>query len=138
MLSYEATTLIHADAAHIWGILTDASGYPAWDPYCERIEGSIAQGNKIKAFTSLAPGRAFPVTVKTFEPQRRMTWESGMPLGLFRGVRSFTLAPEGDAIRFSVREEFSGPMLVLIGRTIPDMNEPFARFCQGLKDTAER
>ena len=35
-----------------------------------------------------------------------MTWSGGMPLGLFRGVRTFTLAPgtEG-ATRFTVREE---------------------------------
>lgn len=39
--------------------------------------------------------------------------------------------------RFAVREEFSGPMLGLIEKSLPDMTEPFAALCAGLKNTAE-
>jgi hypothetical protein len=39
-----------------------------------------------------------------------MTWSGGMPLGLFKGVRTFTLAPGPDGTtRFIVREECTGP-----------------------------
>ena len=38
-----------------------------------------------------------------------MTWSGGMPLGLFKGVRTFTLEPaDGGATRFSMREEYTG------------------------------
>jgi hypothetical protein len=48
----------------------------------------------------LNPKRAFPVTVKEFSPGERMVWSGGMPLGLFRGVRTFTLTQEGGSTRF--------------------------------------
>lgn len=138
MKEFSATTTIHASPETIWGILTDAASYPEWDPYAERIEGKIALGESIKAYTKLSPGRAFPVKVSEFVPGQRMTWRGGMPLGLFKGVRTFTLSQQAnDAVQFTVREVFSGPLLPLIGRSLPDMTEPFAQFVDGLKKRAE-
>ncbi|MEZ4657965.1 MAG: SRPBCC domain-containing protein [Caldilineaceae bacterium] len=138
MKEFSATTTINASPETIWAILTDAAHYPEWDPYAERIEGKIAAGESIKAFTKLSPGRAFPVKVSEFVPGQRMTWSGGMPLGLFKGVRTFTLTPQGDkAVQFTVREVFSGPLLPLISRSLPDMTEPFAQFVAGLKKRAE-
>lgn len=139
MKVFSATTTIHASPEAIWAILTDPAGYPEWDPNAERIEGRIAAGEKITAYTRLSPGRAFPVTVTEFVPGKRMTWASGMPLGLFKGERTFTLAPRGNsATEFTVREEFRGPLLALIGGSIPDMTTPFEQFAAGLKARAER
>ena len=59
----------------------------------ERVNGRIAPGEKITVRSRANPGRAFPVKVTEFDPGRRMTWSGGMPLGLFKGVRTFTLAP---------------------------------------------
>src|SRR6476660_5179216 len=138
MKVFQATTTIAAAPETIWAILTNASSYPEWDPGVERIEGQIAPGEKITAYTKLSPGRAFPVTVSEFEPGRKMVWSSGMPLGLFRGERSFTLSPGGDGnIEFTVREVFTGPMLALIGRSLPDMTQPFQQFAAGLKRESE-
>lgn len=138
MKEYSASTFIKASPDKIWAILTDASKYPEWDPVAERIEGKIAPGETVKAFTTLAPGRAFPAKVTEFEPGRKMTWTGGMPLGLFKGVRTFTLVPQGNGtVEFIVRETFSGPMLALIGGTLPDMTEPFKGFVAGLKARAE-
>ena len=137
MKEYSATTTIHASPEVIWSILTDASAYPEWDPSCDRIEGTIAAGSSLKAFTKLSPGRAFKVKVTRFEPPRRMTWSGGMPLGLFKGERTFVLDEGEGEVRFTVREVFSGPMMVLIGGTIPDMSGPFQQFVDGLKARAE-
>jgi hypothetical protein len=138
MKTFQATTNIKASADKIWQILTNASGYPQWDPWAIRIEGKIAAGEKITAYTKLSPDRAFPVKVTTFEPGRKMVWTGGMPLGLFKGIREFILAPKGDGtVDFTVREQFSGPMLPLIGRTLPDMTTPFQDFVNGLKAKAE-
>lgn len=139
MLHYTATTTIHAAPEHIWGILTDAAGYPRWDPGVVRIEGTIAPGQKVTAFTKLAPKRAFPAVVGDFVPGRKMTWTGGMPLGLFKGVRTFTLTPQADSsVEFTIREEFSGPLLPLFGRTVPDMTQTFQEFVAGLKGFAEQ
>jgi hypothetical protein len=139
MKVFSATTTINAAPETIWKILTDAQSYPQWDPWVERIEGTIAEGQKIVAYTKLSPGRGFPAKVSDVVPGQRMRWVGGMPLGLFKGVRSFTLEPRGDgAVEFTVREEFSGPLLPLIGRTIPDMSGPFKDFAAGLKARAEQ
>ena len=139
MIRYTANTVINASPETIWGILTDAPGYPTWDPGVIRIEGTIAPGNKITAYSKISPDRAFPVTVTEFVPGQKMVWASGMPLGLFSGARTFTLTPQGDnQTAFSLREEFSGLLLPLFGRGIPDLTQTFEDFAAGLKAHAEQ
>ena len=139
MKSFNAAINIKASSDTIWRILTDAPNYPAWDPGVIRIEGRIAPGEKLTAWSKLSPDRAFPVRVTEFEPGRRMVWSGGMPLGLFKGVRTFTLLPKNDgSTDFALHEEFSGLLLPLIGRTIPDLTRTFQEFAAGLKAHAER
>lgn len=137
MLTYEAAIDIDATAEQVWDVLVNTDAWPAWDPSCERIEGDVVVGGTVKAFTKLAPGKAFPVKVTRLDAPHGMTWQGGMPFGLFRGVRTFDIEPQGDGVRFTLREQFSGPMLALIRGSLPDMNEPFQGFCAGLKRTAE-
>lgn len=139
MKAYDAAAEIKASPEAIWAILTDAPGYQRWDSGVERVEGSVAPGEKIKVVSKANPGRAFPVTVTEFAPGRRMTWTGGMPLGLFKGVRTFTLAPGTDGTtRFTMREEYTGPLLPLIWRSMPDLGPSFRQFANGLKQQAER
>lgn len=138
MKVWSSTTTIAAAAETIWAILTDGSRYPEWDPYAIRIEGQIVQGAKIVIYTKVAPGRAFPVTVKEFVPGKKMLWASGMPFGLFTGERSFILTPQANGqIEFTLREEFRGLLLGMIAPSLPDMSEPFQKFTAGLKARAE-
>ena len=104
----------------------------------ERVEGTISPGSKIKVFSRISPGRAFPVKV-TLDPPSRMTWTGGMPLGLFKGVRTFTLTSESEtSTRFDMREEFTGPLLSMIWKSMPDLTASFEQFADGLKEAAER
>ena len=138
MKVHEASATIEATPEAIWAILTDAPAYPAWDSGVESVEGTIAPGERIKVRSEVAPGRAFPVKVADFDPPRRMTWVGGMPLGLFRGVRTFTVTPQRPGTTdFAMREEFTAPLLPLIGRTMPDLGPSFERFAAGLKARAE-
>ena len=103
-----------------------------------RLEGRVAPGEKVTAYTKISPDRAFPVTVTEFVPEQGMTWSSGMPLGLFKGERTFTLTPQSNGtVEFTVREVFSGLLLPLIGRSIPDLTSSFEQFASGLKRRAE-
>lgn len=136
-MHFEAAATIDAAPEIVWSVLTDTARWPEWDPFCDRVEGSVALGKKVKVFTKLSPGRAFPVKVAELEAPRAMTWRGGMPFGLFKGERTYRLAPEGAGTRFTMREAFSGPLLGLIGKTIPDMNEAFAAFVRGLKQRSE-
>jgi hypothetical protein len=135
--SYEASADIRATPERIWAVLTDAAGYSRWDSGVVRVEGTIAAGNTIKVFSSVSPNRAFPVKVSEFRPGQVMRWSGGMPLGLFKGARTFRLTPNGATTRFEMREEFSGPMLPLIWRTMPDLGPSFTQFAAGLKVRAE-
>ncbi len=138
MKEYRATATIEQSPEKIWEVLVDTAAWPEWDPFCDKIEGRVALGEKIKAFTKLSPGRAFGVKVTELVPNQRMTWSGGMPFGLFKGVRTFTLTPKGKTTEFTLHEVFSGPMLKLIGGSIPDMTEAFQKFVSGLKSRAER
>jgi hypothetical protein len=139
MRTYSATTTIQASPETIWTILTDAPGYLTWEPNVTRIEGTIAAGEKVTIYSRLNPTRAFPLRVTEFVPSQRMTWTGGMPLGLFTGVRTFTLRPHGiGSTDFTLRETFSGPLLGLLGRSIPDLTPSFETFVAALKARAER
>jgi hypothetical protein len=138
MKSYDAEATIAAPPEAIWAILTDGPAYAEWDSGVERVDGRIAPGEKIKVVSEANPGRAFPVKVTAFEPARAMTWSGGMPLGLFKGVRTFSLAPDGASTRFTMREEYTGPLLPLIWRSMPDLGPSFEQFARGLKAQAER
>lgn len=138
MKFYEASSTINASPQTIWAILTDASGYTSWDSGVERVTGRIAPGESITVVSKANPGRSFPVKVAEFRPGERMVWSGGMPLGLFKGVRTFTLAPAGNgATRFSLREEYTGPLLAVIWRSMPDLGPSFQQFASGLKARAE-
>jgi hypothetical protein len=138
MKEYSATATIDASPTAIWEILTDATGYPSWNPSVDRVEGTIAPGETITVRVKVNPGRAFPVKVTEFKPAEKMVWSGGMPLGLFKGVRTYTLTPEGPgATRFNMREEYTGPLLPMIWRSIPDLGPSFEQFATGLKQRAE-
>jgi hypothetical protein len=139
MKAYEASSTIAARPEDVWAILVDGPGYTTWDNGVVRVEGSIAPGEKIKVVSEANPGRTFPVKVTEWAPGRKMRWSGGMPLGLFKGVRTFTLESADDGrTRFHVREEYTGPLLPLIWRTIPDLGPSFEKFATGLKQRAER
>ena len=155
MKFYEASSTISAKPEAIWAILTDGhqlvepaaspdailtdgARYPSWDSGVERVEGRIAPGETIRVYVKVNPGRAFPIKVTEFVPGQRMVWSGGMPLGLFKGVRTYTLSPQGNGTtKFSMREEYTGPMLPMIWRSIPDLGPSFAQFANGLKQRAE-
>jgi hypothetical protein len=137
-MEYRASASIEAEPDTIWAILTDAPAYPDWDNDVLRIDGKIAPGERIKLYSALDPKRGHPIKVVGFEPGRAMTWKGGMPLGLFKGIRTFELTPEGNGVtRFTMAERFSGPLVPLIGRTLPDFGPSFEKFANGLKRRAE-
>jgi hypothetical protein len=79
------------------------------------------------------------VRVTAVAPARSMRWSGGMPLGLFKGERMFNLTPmNGDATEFTMREEYSGPLLGLIWRSMPDLGPSFEKFAHGLKERVEQ
>jgi hypothetical protein len=138
MKAFAVKTSIHATAESIWALLTDAPGYTRWNNTVEKVDGKIAKGERVTVRPKINPSRAFPVKVAEFEPSRRMVWRGGMPLGLFKGERTFTLEPDSNGdVEFSMREEYTGLIAPLIGRSIPDLQPAFDEFARDLKRAAE-
>ena len=89
-MQYTTSTTISATPEAIWDILVDISNWTEWDTTIQEIEGNAAPGGKIKLRAKVNPGRAFSLNVTEFSPPGRMVWTGGMPLGLFKGERTFT------------------------------------------------
>lgn len=138
MTTYAISKSIAAPADRIWGLLTDGAGYPSWNTTVISLEGEISIGNKISLISTVNPRRAFKLTVAEMQEPKRMVWSDGMPLGLFKGVRTFTLAalPDGQT-EFAMEEVYSGLLEPLISKSIPDMTDSFEEFAQSLKVAAE-
>mgnify|MGYP003701651041 CR=1 FL=1 len=138
MRFFEATSTIKASPGAVWTVLVDGQAWPSWDSGVDGVEGQIAAGQKITIRSRAAPGRSFPVKVTLFEPPGRLQLSGGMPLGLFRGLRGYHLSSCGEnETLFRIREEYSGPLLGLMWRSIPDLGPSFERFAAGLKQQVE-
>lgn len=137
MKFYEATRTIETSPEAAWEVLTDGPGWVDWESGIVKFEGTIGLGNKIKLFSEVSPDRAFPLKVAALEPARRLVFTGGMPLGLFKGVRIYTLTPEGSGTRFHMREEYSGPLLNMMWKSMPDLQPSFDKFATGLKTKVE-
>ena len=137
--SYAVQRTIHAPPERVWERLLDGAAYPSWNPEVVSLSGRIAGGETIALVSAVNPKRTFSLKVSEVQEPSRMVWSSGMPLGLFSGVRTFSLRPRGDGeTDFSMEEVYSGPLAPLIVRTIPDLTASFERFAQALADASEQ
>jgi hypothetical protein len=128
---------ILADAQCIWSLLTDAQGFSRWNSTVTSIEGEIREGQRLRV---RAPGtdRRFTPKVSGVVPNQRMTWTGGFA-PMFKGVRTFELRPGSDgSTDFVMQEDFSGLILPLVKRSLPDFGPIFERYANDLKREAER
>ncbi len=138
MKTFSTSIIINASPETIWTILIDCANWPAWNTTVSKVEGKIGLGEKIVLFTKGNSDRAFPLTVSEFVPKERIVLFSGMPLGLFKGERTYTLTQKSDgSVEFSMKEIFSGLMAPLITPSIPDLQPLFDEFAAALKIRAE-
>lgn len=136
MRSYEASSFIETTPERVWSVLTDAAAWPTWDSGVTKVDGRVALGEKITVTVEASP-RSFPVKVVQLSAPDQMVFLGGMPVGLFTGRRTYTLAPEGTGTRFTMREEYTGLLAEMMFKSIPDLGPSFRRFAEGLKHRAE-
>jgi uncharacterized protein YndB with AHSA1/START domain len=123
---------IQADRSIIWVLLTNASDFPRWNSTVISIEGTIAQGEKIKLKAKLDPKREFKLKVKEFEADNRLVWGDAM------GNSVYTLKPIGNNLtNFSMTEKIGGPLFPLFAKMIPPFDQAFEQYAKDLKNEAE-
>ena len=139
MTSYAVTKEIGATPDAVWSILTDASRYTEWNPTIVSLDGTISEGQTIALVSTVNPKRTFKLKVSDVDAPNSMVWWDGMPLGLFKGVRTFTVTQQdsGGTV-FSMEEVYSGALAGMITKSIPDMTDSFEQFAEGLKQEAEK
>lgn len=130
---------IRARPETVWTLLTDLAAYPTWNTTVDKVEGTIAPGQKITIHAKIAPGKAFPVKVTALDPPRKMVWTGGAPLKfVFKGERTFLVtAKTADTVEFSMEEVFDGLLAGAIGKSIPNLQPAFEEFAACLKARAE-
>lgn len=138
MKSFSIACEIDAPPEKVWAVLTDLAAWPQWNTTVPKVEGTIAPGNKVTVYTTASPGRAFPVKVSELQAPRSMVWTGGMPLGLFVGRRTYSLAGTAPGkTNFAMTETFTGLLAPLITQSIPDLQPLFAEFAACLKKACE-
>lgn len=138
MKKLEAEMQIRATPAAVWAILTDTKTLATAGLGIIALSGDMRLGGRLRLVNEVVPGRTFSLHITTFDPSRRMVWRDGLPLGLFTGVRSFTLTATPQGTTFVMTEVFTGLLLPLIWRSMPDLDPSFQKFAAGLKLHAER
>jgi len=128
---------IRSSPDRIWALLTNAQDFPRWNSTVTSIDGEIRGGHRIRIHV---PGtdRTFTPLISNLVPAAHMTWTGGFA-PLFKGVRTFELTPRRDgSTTFVMEERFSGLMMPIAGRAMPDFGPVFERYAADLKREAER
>jgi uncharacterized protein YndB with AHSA1/START domain len=142
-VEYATEVAIAAAPAQVWRVLTDAANYASWNPEILAVAGRFAAGERIRVRVRLGDGtiRNLSMRVTEFSAPTRMQWTGGMPLGLFTGVRTFTVAGEdageGAGARFRMHVRMSGPLAPAIVRSVGDRQPEIDRFSAALKARVE-
>lgn len=130
---------IEAAPQTVWALLTRADDMLNWNSTLTSVEGSVEPGGTVRMQVPEAPGRTFKIKVTHFVPNREMVWRNGNPV-MFLGVRTYSLTPSPDetSTRFQMTEVFSGLLLPMIARRLPDFGPIFERYAADLKAAAEK
>lgn len=128
---------IRATPEKIWGLLTDAARFAAWNSTVTSLDGPIALGHKLALKVALDPKRTFKPRVTRLDAPNAMVWSDGFA-PMFRGVRTFEVTAKGAVTEFVMTEVLSGAMLPMIRGSLPDFGPAFERFAEDLKAAAER
>ena len=135
-MSCRVALTIRSRAGTLWRLLTNANDFPRWNSTVTSVEGQIREGERLRV---RVPGtnREFTPRVSDVVPDQRMTWTGGFS-PVFKGVRTFELRSRPDgSTDFMMEERFSGLLLPLVKRSMPDFGPVFERYASDLKDEAE-
>ncbi len=116
------------------GVTDTRRSMTRWNSTLTSIEGDIAPSGTVRMRVPEAPGRTFTVKVTQFVPNQEMVWREGNPV-MFLGVRTYSLTPQPDGVatRFQMTETFSGIMLPMITKRLPDFGPIFERYAADLR-----
>ena len=139
MKIFHAEIEIDGSAAQVWEQIADLAGYAEWNPFIAKAEGKVAEGAIVQFQMATQPGTLRAKVVKA-EPNRELTLATLIPLGLLRPRYTQRIEPVSEGkVRYVCREEFRGPLVLLVGRRLERENGPlYATTCAAMKQRVER
>lgn len=114
---HEIVTEIKIDTSpdKVWGILTEFTRYPEWNPFIRQLFGEAVAGRQLTASICPPGGKAmtFRPKILVAEPNTELRWLGRLLIsGLFDGEHYFLLSSLGsDQTRFVHGEKFSGVLV---------------------------
>lgn len=136
MKNYRVEKAMAASPETVWACLTDTSRYGEWVPSIERFEGKMTEGEQLTMHHT--SGNKTRVQVTQVESPRQYILSGGLPLNMVTGTRSFQLTPQANGHTLFVMEEiFSGWLMPILGRAIPDLSQSFEDFAVALQNRVE-
>lgn len=131
-MDYHIEAMLETDVGNLWELLTNKDKLLRWDSMLLELDGSIAPLQKIKLKSKMDPSRSFSLKISDFELKKRMVWESGM-LPFFKGVRTYQMNSVENGTHFIMHEKFSGLMLPMMRKMLPDCELLFGTYVKDLK-----
>jgi hypothetical protein len=125
----------------VWDVLTDFASYEQWNPFIARVDGKLAEGQRLELLLTLPDGSEHRVrpTVTRVDPEREVRWVGRLWIpGLLEGEHFFQLeALDGDRTRLRHSEDFRGVLVQLLGRTLTQTGRAFVGMNHALKTRVE-
>ncbi|MFI5283231.1 MAG: SRPBCC family protein [Candidatus Dormibacterales bacterium] len=136
-LRFAVTRSIEATATTVWSLLTDLRAQAKWNSTLTSIEGKVAIGQRVSFKVPAAPGQTFSPKVVAYDEPHSMVWRlNRWPLLL--SERTYRLSPGPDgSTEFALDEVFSGLLLPVIAKSLPDFAAMFERTARDLQAAAQ-
>lgn len=129
---------IAAPPSVVWGVLTDFSGFHAWNPMVTAAEGPATEGSTATLHyrSNVGLPLRFKVHITRSEADRELRWV-GSRLGI-TGEHYFQLITDDGGTHFVHGEVFRGFLAGPLGFLFRGQVPVFSSFNHALKDMAER
>lgn len=132
---------INASASIVWNILIDFDNYPNWNPFIQKISGSLQGGAQIEAFIKPpnSNGMKFKPKILTYRPEKELKWLGNLWIPkLFDGEHSLIIKKISEnKVLFIQKEMFSGLFIPFFSGLLKDTEAGFEMMNQALKKEAE-
>ena len=135
-LTYSLFTKLEVPIDRVWSHISDRDKLLEWDSMLMELDGEIKMGSQIKLRSKLSSNQQFKLKVSEFQPPNLMVWESGF-WPMFKGVRTYRLQEEKDSTLLALEECFSGLLLPLVKKKLPDCETIFGTYVGDLKRILE-
>lgn len=130
---------INATPERVWNVLSDTASFPKWNPFIQKLSGTLRKGTTIEVFLKPADGGGMMIhpALLNVQPSRELRWLGRLWLpGIFDGEHIFEIEPvDADRVRFVQREQFNGILVPFFN--LDATRRGFEAMNRALKERAE-